>query len=350
MDTENVFATVPATLEKALAPEWLEQALAPVSRGARVTSVERVEVIRTVATKVRVRVRFEGECDARAFCLKGLLDVDDGTARGGPTCVKEADFYGKIAPRVPVRVPECVVRVIDRERQQAVIIMRDLVADGAQFCSALEPLTGNDAAASLEQIALLHGGSHLLETAPWITRRIDDLAQARYVPVPQLQQLLDGPRGEGLPVHVRSAERLVAAMRLLAARDGGLRQFLVHGDAHAGNLYRTDGGFGLIDWQLLQRGGWALDVAYHVCAVLPVSAAEQEERALLDHYLAAAGALGCELPEREEAWRQYREAVLYGYYLWAITRRVEPAIIKVFAQRLGAAVTRHDSHRLLGMH
>jgi hypothetical protein len=41
--------------------------------------------------------------------------------------------------------------------------------------------------------------------------------------------------------------------------------------------------------------------------------------------------------------------VVYGYYLWSITRRVDPAIIKVFGSRLGAAVTRHDSYRVLGL-
>jgi hypothetical protein len=346
---EEEFTAVPATLAEALDPAWLSRALAPVSGGAAVTSVECVEVLRTVATKARFTVTFEDRPGTHAFCLKGLLDVDAMTARGGPTCVREADFYGLIGPNVAVRVPDCVAAVIDRQRQQAIIIMRDLIAEGARFCSALEPLTADQAAASLEQIARLHAGSPLLDQSPWINRRIADLAEAKYVTVQQLQDMLDGPRGEGLPPGVRNAERLVEGMRALAARDGERRQFLVHGDSHAGNLYQTADGPGLIDWQLLQRGGWALDVAYHVAAVLPVEVAEREERVLLDHYLATARALGCELPEREEAWLQYRESALYGYYLWAITRRVEPAIITLFVQRLGSAVARHESHRLLGL-
>jgi hypothetical protein len=42
-------------------------------------------------------------------------------------------------------------------------------------------------------------------------------------------------------------------------------------------------------------------------------------------------------------------SVVYGYYLWAITRRVEPAITNVFVNRLGNAVARHESYRLLGL-
>jgi aminoglycoside phosphotransferase (APT) family kinase protein len=124
---------------------------------------------------------------------------------------------------------------------------------------------------------------------------------------------------------------------------------LVHGDSHAGNIFQTQQGPGLIDWQLLQRGGWAFDVAYHIAAVLPIEVAEREERALLGHYLLTAGGLGCELPDAEEAWLQYREALIYGYYLWAITRRVDPPIINLFVNRLGSALARHESYKLLNL-
>ncbi|MET0179979.1 MAG: aminoglycoside phosphotransferase family protein [Novosphingobium sp.] len=345
----DCFSKVPATLDEALDPRWLSRALAGWSGSATVEAVECVEVLRTVATKARFTARFSHAPDSMAFCLKGLLDVDEVSAKGGSTCVRESDFYDLIAPHVAVRVPTRVATVIDRERQQSILIMRDLVADGAAFGTALEPLSADDAAASLDQIARLHAGSALLDQAPWITRRIAALADSRYVTTEQLQAMLDGPRGEGLPNGVRNAERLVAGLRALAERDGQRPQSLVHGDAHAGNIFRTTDGPGLIDWQLLQRGGWALDVAYHIAAVLDVDVAEREERALLDHYLETAQALGCAVPDRDEAWRQYRESLLYGYYLWAITRRVDPPIITLFVQRLGSAVARHDSHRLVGL-
>lgn len=336
--------TVPATLDAALDPAWLSQAF-----DRPVASVETVEVIRTVATKVRFAVTFADSPEPEGFCLKGLLDVDAMTARGGSTCVLEADFYGKVAPTVDVRVPECVVTVVDREAQQAVIIMRDLIATGARFCSALEAFSADDAAQSLGQLAALHRGRALLDQAPWIRARVADLAQMNYVSVDMLQELLDGPRGDGLSPAVRSAERLGAGMKALAAADAARPDFLVHGDSHAGNVFRTAEGAGLIDWQLLQRGGWALDVAYHLNAVLPIDVAEREERHLLNEYLGQMRAAGFAMPDDEQAWREYREAALYGYYLWSITRRVDPPIIVQFVQRLGHAVTRHESHALLGV-
>ncbi len=340
---------VPATLVEALDPEWLTGALANLSGGRKVTSVEQVELLRTVATKVRFAVTFDGMEGKQSFCLKGLLDADETTARGGATCVHEGDFYSKIAPHLSVQVPHCVAAIADREAQQGVIIMRDLVVAGGRFCSALEPFSADDAAASLEQITRLHAGSNLLKTAPWIKPRAASLARMPFLTEAILQELLDGPRGDNLSPTVRSAARLFAAMRAFADKDEARPQFLVHGDAHAGNIFRTVQGAGLIDWQILQRSGWAVDVAYHTCAVLPVEVAEREERNLLRHYLGLMRGSGQILPDEEQAWRQYREAVVYGYFLWAITRRVDPAITVQFVDRLGRAVMRHDSYALLGV-
>jgi len=334
---------VPLTTQRALDPEWLSQAL-----GVAVSNVELTETIKTVATKLRFSAEVAGQ-GRQHFCLKGLLDTDENGRLGGMTCVLEGDFYTKVAPTIGVRVPECLVAVVDRTAQQGVIIMRDLIVDGAKFCSALDPFTADDAASSLEQIVALHQGSAFLDGADWIKARLAELAKMTWVTPAMLQEMMDGPRGDGLPAHVRSAENLVAALKVLAERDAARPQFLVHGDSHAGNIFRTPDGAGLIDWQLLQRGGWALDVAYHLCAVLPIEIAEREERRLLGHYLGMMRASGRDMPDDEAAWQQYRESVIYGQYLWAITRRVDPPIIVQFNQRLGAAAARLDSHKLLGI-
>jgi hypothetical protein len=340
---------VPATLEEALDLAWLDEALASVSGGAKVAAVETVEVIRTVATKVRFTVTFDGAAGTQAFCLKGLLDVDEMARMGGSTCVLEGDFYLKLASQVDVQVPEAVAVVTDREARQSVLIMRDLIAGGGRFCSALEAFTASDAASSLAQIARLHARSDLLGDLPWITPRIASLGRMPHMTAEILQGLLDGPRGDNLSPGVRNGARLIAGMQALGDKDAGRPQFLVHGDAHAGNIFRTSRGSGLIDWQVMQRSGWAVDVAYHLCSVLPVELAEKEERNLLNHYLDLARGSGLIMPDAEEAWLQYREAVMYGYYMWGITRRVAPDITIQFTDRLGRAVMRHESHALLGV-
>lgn len=202
---------------------------------------------------------------------------------------------------------------------------------------------------SLEQLSRLHAKSAFLDGADWIRPRAAELAKMSYVTPEMLQELLDGPRGDNLSAQVRSSGRLASAIKALAERDAGRPQFMIHGDAHAGNIFRTAEGMGMIDWQLLQRGGWALDIAYHLNAVLPTATAEAEERRLLGEYLAMMRGHGMSMPDEEQAWAQYREAAIYGFYLWSITRRVDPPIIVQFTDRLGKAVMRHESHALLGV-
>jgi hypothetical protein len=338
---------VPLTLAEALDPAWLSFALTPLTGGAPITAVETVEIIRTVATKVRFTVAYDG--GKAALCLKALLDVDQQMARGGAVTVLEANFYEKLAPRLSIRRPPCVATVIDREAQFGIVIMRDLIAAGNRFCSALEPFSADEAASSLAQLALLHEASNLLDELPWVKPRIGDFVRNAYVPQPLLQEMLNGARGEGLSTRTRDAGLLLKALEALAEHDAAWPHFLVHGDSHAGNIYRTPEGPGLIDWQLLQRGGWALDAAYHIAAVLPVELAEREERRLLLHYLETMRGLGMAMPGEEEAWAAYRIALVYGYYLWAITRRVDPPITNLFVNRLGSAVERHGSFGLLGV-
>ncbi len=340
---------VPSTLDEALDPAWLSEALASVAQGGKVTAVETVELIKTVATKVRFKATFDGAAGTQDFCLKGLLDVDEMTKMGGSTCVLEGDFYLKLAAKLNVQVPEAIAVVTDREAKQSVLIMRDVIAGGGRFCSALEAFTVEEAASSVAQIAHLHAGSALLDQTPWIVPRIPSLGRMAHITPEILQGLLDGPRGDNLSPAVRNGTRLIAGMQALGDKDAGRPQFLVHGDAHAGNIFRTEQGSGLIDWQVMQRSGWAVDVAYHLCAVLPVELAETEERNLLNHYLELARGHGLTLPDADEAWLQYREAVMYGYYMWGITRRVAPDITIQFTDRLGRAVMRHDSFALLGV-
>ncbi len=239
--------------------------------------------------------------------------------------------------------------LVDRETQQSVIIMRDLVAGGARMCNALMTMTADDAAGTLTQLAGLHAGSSLLDSKSWIDHRISQMAKKPFLSTATIQELFDGPRGVGLPEQTRNAENLIAALKILAERDGQRPQSMVHGDCHAGNVFLTDQGPGFLDWQIIQRGGWSLYVAYHINALLPVDVAEKEEIRLLRHYLDVARGLGANVPEFETALSQYHESAVYGLFLWAVTRRVAPEITNMSNNRLGMAVTRHESYRRPGV-
>src|SRR5262249_3327638 len=157
-------------------------------------------------------------------------------------------------------------------------------------------------------------------------------------------------RAASLSRESRRADRLRLALRALATHSAANARCLVHGDAHAGNLYLdASGAPGLIDWQVVQWGAWELDVAYHVGAVVEIADRERSERALLAHYLDAVRSFGGVTPSPDAAWDGYRAALVYGYFMWAITQRVERPIIETFVARLGAAVEAHESFERLGV-
>jgi hypothetical protein len=72
------------------------------------------------------------------------------------------------------------------------------------------------------------------------------------------------------------------------------------------------------------------------------------ERELLSHYLGRLAAYGVEPPTWDEAWFNYRTALVYGYYMWAVSRLVDPPVITEFVTRLGTAVAHHGTLDLLG--
>lgn len=338
---------IPATLEEAIDPVWLTAALAPMSGGRAVESVKLAEVIRTMASKVRIRVRFEGDATDHNYCLKAFLG-EPGLG-GGQTTIREGKFYTDIAPHTTMRLPRVPAVILDEEKGQGILVMEDMIAAGARFCSALEPFTVDLAAQSLDQLARLHSRPDIAEKTDWLPIRIDVIANKPHFSPERQQELLDHERNAGLPERTRSGALLHAGMKALSARNAVKPLTLLHGDCHAGNLFMVDGSPGFTDWQLVQRGHWAMDVAYHMCAILPVDVAEKHERDLLNGYLESVREHGGDAPDRETAWEDYRAAQIYGFYHWAITTRVDPEIIEIFMERLGAGVTRHDSYTVLGL-
>jgi thiamine kinase-like enzyme len=347
----EVQAKVPDTLAQALDPDWLSVALAHISQGARVASVELADVVQAMAAKVRVAITFEGMPDkVYRLCIKGFLDHDIHSPMLGTISMREADFYARIAPKISMRTPPCVALVTDRKANLCVLIMADMIAAGVHFYNALEPLTVAQVQDTLDQLARLHARPELLQSAAWIPSRVEEIVSVQHLPWEKIQQLMHDERRGSLPDRTVDAGLLKKGMEVLAERNNTLPQTILHGDVHPGNVYRTaDGKLGFTDWQLIQHGNWSLDVAYHINSVLPVEVAEKEEWELLRYYQDKVQQHGGEVCRFDTARDEYRRAAIYGYYHWAITQRVLPEIRNQAFKRLGEAVTRHDSYTLLGV-
>ena len=344
------FDPAPADLDTVRDPAWLTAILSRNWPGVRVREVTTVELLATQATKVRLALKLDGADAPTDICIKGVL-----TATGAPksASITETRFYRDLAASLPVRTPPLVYAELNEAGDNGVLVMRDVITPGGRFFSALQPCTPEEAQDGLDQLAALHAaawqGSAAYDT-PWIPRFLDMVGSRGIMPIPTLQELLDGPRGVPLAPAMRDAARLQRAMAQLAAQVREAPNCLVHGDAHAGNVYRdVDGGLGLVDWQVLQKGEWAQDVAYHIAAVLTPEARRTHERALLDHYRARLKALGGPDLDADKAWARYRVGMCWGYYMWAITRKVEPNVIHEFVRRLGFAVADHESYAALGV-
>jgi hypothetical protein len=347
--TQTADSPAPRHLEDVLDPSWLSGALGASYRGCRVHDATIVETQRTIATKTRFTISYDNPGDPPApdaLCVKGYFH-EEGWRRPGAGEV-EAQFYRNAASMVGARVAHSVYVGIDQKTRSAVVIMQDLVAAGATFLTALSPYTVDQTAATLDQLALLHAtnwDSPLLRE-DWLRPKMELIASS--MPTPRLQELLDRPRAETLPSRVRRADRLHAGLAALIERDVD-PLCLIHGDVHAGNVFETAEGPGLIDWQLVQRGPWAADVAYHIGAVLAIEDRRRYEDTLLAHYLDRLGTYGVKCPSREEATDAYRMYLVYGMFLWSMTQFVDEPITTQFVRRLGQAVADHGSFELLGV-
>jgi aminoglycoside phosphotransferase (APT) family kinase protein len=119
---------------------------------------------------------------------------------------------------------------------------------------------------------------------------------------------------------------------------------VIHGDTHVGNLFLDSSGRpSFLDWQLVQRGGWHLDVGYHIASTLTPDERRKHERELLTHYLECLAANGVSAPTFDDGWQAIQRGMLHGFFLWAITYKVEAPVIAVLLHRLGTAVADHDA-------
>jgi hypothetical protein len=339
---------VPDTLDEVLTPAWLDQALGQRFPQVKVANVTRGPVVSRVSTNARFRVEYDGTMPpglATDLCVKGYFtDWSETAALSRTAGEPEALFYRDLADAAGVRTLRSVYADVDPSTRHGVVITEDVAAAGATFLDALSDYTVDQAAASLEQYAILHGRTWESDglDQPWLSPRVASTLKVRGLR--EINGNFGGPIGARVPEDVRDAERLVESIRRLGAAVPGTRpRCLLHGDAHVGNLYLDASGQPcLVDWQLAQAGPWYLDVGYHIACTVGVEDRRRNERDLLQHYLERLGAEGGVAPPFDEAWQSIRMGILYGFFLWAITLKVAPPVTTVMLERLGTAAADHD--------
>ncbi len=340
-------APVPDTLQEMLEPAWVTQALRPRFPGVEITSVTPGPVISRVATNARFAIECAGDRPAGLpayLCGKGYFgEVGRAFRHAG---VPEVNFYQKIAAATGMRTLHSLYAELDPATNHGVVLTEDVVAQGATFLDARSDYTPDQAAQSLEELAKLHAvtwGEAAYADAAWLESRLEKYLE--YRGVADIRVNFDGPIGAGVPEEIRDADRLFAAYRSLAAQIPSESPWsVIHGDAHIGNVYLDGTGRpAFLDWQLVQRGPWYLDVGYHLASALTIDDRRRTEQDLVRHYLDQLTAAGIAAPAWDDAWVGIRRGIMHGFYLWGITLKVDPAVTSTLLDRFGAAVADHDA-------
>lgn len=335
---------IPTTLADATSPRWLSSVL-----GTEVLSVTVGDIDQRVSTNIPVQVELDGGA-TRDVWIKGYFAEGERMAKVAG--VPEAGFYRDLAGRVGLRTLRPLVAAVDDDTGDNVVVTEDEMSRGARFLHALDPYSVDQTADTLEQLAALHARTWMADdvlSIPWLDDRLElyTLTRGR----PEIAANFDGPLGRGVPEAVRDVDRLFLGHQHVARLVHDATPWaVIHGDPHIGNVFvDAEGRPGLLDWQLVQRGPWYVDVGYHIASVLTVDDRRAHERALVEHYFAARTAHGVARPADADVWPGLCAGMVHGFYLWGITQRVDPPKIAVQLERLGTAVADHDAYAAVGV-
>jgi hypothetical protein len=341
--------------------QWLSSALSRGGCAVSVRRVQREDVVHGAATKIRVRLDYDTNPGLpEVLWIKSGWEPHSEAMEHIGAYAREAYFYRTLADDVGIRVPTCFYADWN-SHGQSVVILEDLTQRGATLWSCLEPRTVEDVSRCCETLANLH--AHWWQNESVLSRPPLDIPMRSQGPLAtwprmngasRLREMLDGPRGAGLPSHIKNGDRIERAFwRMTAALEAGGSECLLHGDPHPGNCFSdVDGGVGLYDWQTAARGPWAFDLAYMITTALSPEDRRACEKELLVRYLDRLQYHGvAAVPSREAAWDEYRRHIAYPLLIWPtnhVSHQSEENI-RAMTFRLGTAADDFGFFELWGV-
>ncbi len=334
----------PATWDD-ITPEWMTAALSAGRAGVVIDAV--TVQMRDDGTNRRGRLALtyaEGTGPATAF-VKGVDPDHRELIKMTSGLFHEPRLFAA-GIELPLEHPVVYATAIDEAAEDFVIVMEDLTARGADPRDATRPLTPQQAASAVRGLARMHGKywGERLSSSPeldWVEPFLpwDGM---QYAPLPAAQERLSADTPA--EVLALTIDQLVddiwkPYIRSLIRAP----QTLLHGDPHIGNTYLLpDGEVGFLDWQVLRRGNWSLDLGYFLQGALTTADRRVHEDALLVEYRDALGLPAAELPDLDEIRLRYRASVAHGLCTWLATASAgelwqRPDIALALAQRYSMA-------------
>lgn len=145
---------LPLTVEEITA-SWLTEALQLRHAGVQVRALQVSELLHGTSTKARVRLDYADDCDLPAtMIVKGGFEAHSAPMQG--MYEREARFYNDVQPFLPINSPRCFYAGSDPDSYQSIVVMEDLDARAAHYCSALQTEGFADVARRLEAMAGFH--------------------------------------------------------------------------------------------------------------------------------------------------------------------------------------------------
>jgi hypothetical protein len=318
---------VPATAG-AMTARWLTHALCANAPGARVTDVAAGGPTSQTTSRATLHLQYndagvEAGLPAAVFA-KLTATLRQRLFLGLIRCIEgEPLFYRDLRPKLSIECPHGYYGAVDRRSWRSVVLIED-IADtrNATFLHATSAISRADIESLLKVMAGFHGAmweSPQITRAAWLKTPIDHFHNTSAF-LNMRKRMAVGIRrtADTVPARIRDNvdglwQPFLASMRACSVGP----TTLLHGDSHVGNTYRSDtGATAFLDWQVCMRGSWAFDVAYVVATALTVEDRRAWECDLLTYYLDALAAAGGQPPSFDEAFRLYRQCLMYPFHAW----------------------------------
>jgi aminoglycoside phosphotransferase (APT) family kinase protein len=257
---------------------------------------------------------------------------------------------------LPLDHPAVYAAIIDEDASDFLMIMEDVVARGADPRDSTRPMTVDQVASGVGGLAKLHSefwGDRITSdpALSWVEPFVA-FAGLEYAPLEIAHERL----GDSVPAEIPTMTGTDLFVDIWARYIGTLTeapQTLLHGDPHIGNTYvLPDDTVGFLDWQMVRRGNFALDLGYFLQGALTIEDRRRSERDLVEEYRGALSLPADDMPSADEVWLRYRASVAHGLAIWIATLSGGDAwqgaeICLALAQRYAAAFVDLDTRGAL---
>lgn len=201
---------------------------------------------------------------------------------------------------------------------QALVLIEDLTRRPVTFNDCEAPLTVDQVADGVEQLAAMHATfwSVALSSHAWMSDQSALAPLMMYFVQPEhFDDYINRERAAFLPDSLTDRARIATALAAMFDSDELAAKTLCHGDAHLGNTFLdAEGRIGFLDFQAVGRGPYIWDVTYFLTGALAPEDRRSAERDLLDHYRDALRKHGVDdAPGRDAVFLAHRQHMMHGY-------------------------------------